>query len=69
MSTLEKLCGFVNGGRSPPSHLVRSDVGAVEVGVSGPRVYGVLVKVFANVFRGRLWKQPVNALPMETRRQ
>lgn len=56
-------------GKSPPSHLVWPDTRAVEVGVSSPGVYGVLVKVFGNVFRCCLWKQPVNTLPTQTQKQ
>lgn len=39
-----------------PSHLVWPDTGGDEVGVSSSRVYGVLFKVFADVFGCRLWK-------------
>lgn len=35
---------------SSPSHLVWPDTRGVEVGVSSPRVYGVMIKVFGNVF-------------------
>lgn len=48
------------------SNLVRPDTRAVEVGVSSCGVYSVLVKVFGNIFRRCLGKQPVNTLPEET---
>lgn len=50
--------------KSPPSHLVRPNVAAVEVGVSRRGVDGVLLKVFGNIFGCCLWKQPVNTLPV-----
>lgn len=51
------------------SDLVRPETWAVEVGVSSCGVYGILVKVFGNIFRRRLWKQPVNTLPEETHKK
>lgn len=55
-----------NGAKRPPSHLVRPNVAAVEVGVSSRGVDGVLFKVFGNIFGCCLWKQPVNTLPVRT---
>lgn len=60
-----KTGSVVNVVESPPSHLVRPNVAAVEVGVSCPGVDGVLVKVFGNIFGCCLWKQPVNTLPVK----
>lgn len=65
----QKTGSVVNVVESPPSHLVRPNVAAVEVGVSCPGVDGVLVKVFGNIFGCCLWEQPVNTLPVKKKKK
>lgn len=45
-------------------HLMWSYTGWVEVGVTCGGVYGVLLKVFWDIFCGRLRQQPIDALPI-----
>lgn len=57
-----KTDAYGENGQRP--HLMWSYTGWVEVGVTCGWVYGVLLKVFWDIFCGRLRQQPIDALPI-----
>lgn len=57
-----KTDAYGDNGQRP--HLMWSYTGWVEVGVTCGGVYGVLLKVFWDIFCGRLRQQPIDALPI-----